>query len=316
MNNGLVALFVDYENLFHSVQEQLRRPVQLQKILEVAQRYGRVIVRRAYADWSSYGQYQKELYMLGIEQIHVSGRTKNAADIRLTIDVVSIVEARDLPLTHVVLASGDGDFTELVHYLHRRGKFVVGLGLRATSAVSLIAACDEFVYYDDLLKKVPEEDEVNRYIKALEPKIRMTSNPYRPWIILDFYRLIKQNPGLSLNALNEKLREHYQQHHPEVPQVTVTEVIHQLFHTFCFEFTPPYGQDGPPLWERVASLKKGIHSGGDLLKSCDLGVLRVLSSKLKDQPIDPVIAAKLLYGSSEDPRLVEYIRELIKEIEQ
>ncbi len=317
MSEGVVALFIDYENLSRSVQEQLNEPLQLQKILQVAERYGRVIIRRAYADWSSCPQ-QRELYSLGIEQVHAGGRTKNAADIRLTIDAVSVVAAGELPLTHIVLASGDGDFTDLVHYLHRKGKFVVGIGVRATSATSLISACDEFVYYDDLLERgpqLPEEDEVSRYLKALFPKIRMTSNPYRPWIILDFYKVVRQNPGLSLNALSEKLREHYQAHHPEIPQAVVNEVVHQLFHTYAFDFTPPYRQEGPPLWDRSASLKEGIRSGGDLLRHCDLGLLRIISSNLKE-PLDPVVAARLLYGRSDDPRLLEYIRGLIKELGQ
>ncbi len=317
MSEGLVALFIDYENISRSVEEQLNEPLRLQKILEAAERYGRVIIRRAYADWSTC-QQQRELYTLGIEQVHVGGRSKNASDIRLTIDVVSTVATGTPPLTHIVLVSGDGDFTELVHFLHRYGKFVVGIGVRNTSAASLIAACDEFIYYEDLREKGPppsEHDEVSRYIKALSPKVRMSSNPHRPWVILEVHKLMRQNPGLSLNALGEKLREYYQQRHPEVPQGVVTEVVHQLFHTYCFDFNPPYGQEGPPLWDRPAFLKEGIRSGGDLLEHCDLGLLRIIYRNLKE-PLNPEPAARLLYGRSDDSRLMEYIQGLIKKLEQ
>ncbi|MCS7286158.1 MAG: NYN domain-containing protein [Anaerolineae bacterium] len=317
MGEGLVALFIDYENLLRSVQEQFNGPVQWYKILKVAERWGRVVIRRAYADWSAYGQYQKELSALGIELIHVGGRSKNAADIRLTIDAVNLVAAGELPLTHIILATGDSDFTELAHYLHGRGKIVIGLGVRGCSGASLIAACDEFVYYDDLLEEtspqfVRGEREIDRYIRALAPKVRMTANPHRPWVILNFYKLMRQNPGLSLKALEEKLIEHYQARHPEVPLSIVKEVIHQLFHTYCFEFTPP-GREGPQWWDRVVSLKEEIHSGGDLLKHCDLGLLRILSRNL-GEPIKPSVAAELLYGRGDDLRLLQYIQDLINKL--
>lgn len=316
MGEGLVALFIDCENLIISAQEQFNELVQWQKILRLAGRWGRVVIRRAYADWSIHGQHQKELVALGIELVHTNGRGKSTADIRLTIDVVSIVAAKELPLTHVVLCSGDGDFTELVHYLRGQGKFVIGVGVRATSASSLITSCDEFVYYDDLRKAMPaqaEEKEIDRYIKALSPKVRMTPNSYRPWIVLDFYKLLRQNPGLSLNALKEKLLEHYQKNRPEVPAPIVNEVIHQLFHTYCFEFTPSWREKGPELWDRPVSLKEGIHSAGQLLKHCDLGLLQILSRNL-GEPINPATAAELLYGRGDSPKLVEYVQSLINEI--
>lgn len=317
MNEGLVGLFVDYENLFRSVQDQWGEPVQWQKVLGAAERWGRVVVRRVYADWAVCGQ-QKDLLALGFELVHVAGHGKNAADLRLTIDVVDLVAAKAHPLTHVVLASGDSDFTDLVHYLHGWGKLVIGVGVRATSAASLIAACDEFVYYDDLIEKGvrrSDEGEVERYLKALSPKVRMTASPYRPWVILQFYEIIRKNPGLSLKALSEKLRAYYQEHHPEVPQSVVNEVVHQLFHTFSFDFTPPSGQEGPPLWDRVTSLKKDILSGADLLEHCDRGLLQILAKNLRG-PIQPAVATELLYGRSDNPRLVAYVQRLIESLEK
>ncbi|RME34589.1 MAG: NYN domain-containing protein [Thermoflexia bacterium] len=316
MENGLVGLFVDYENLYRSVQDQLGEPVQWPKVLGVAKRWGRVVIRRVYADWAACGQ-QKELLALGFELIHVAGHGKNAADLRLAIDVVDLVAVKAHPLTHIVLVSGDSDFTDLVHYLHAHGKFVVGVGVRATSASSLVVTCDEFVYCDDLVEKParrPEEGEVERYLKALAPKVRMTASPHRPWIILEFYKLIQQNPGLSLKALNEKLRAYYQEHHPEVPLSIVNEVVHQLFHTYSFEFGPPErGQQA--LWDRVVTLKEGIRSGSDLLEHCDRGLLQILAKNLRG-PIQPVAAAELLYGRSDNLRLVEYVQRLIDSLDQ
>jgi hypothetical protein len=112
-----------------------------------------VVVRRAYADWSSYGgDRQRELLGSGVELVHVSSkRGKNAADIRIVIDALEFMFSGNDNITHVMLVSGDGDFTELVHRLRGRGIKVVGLGVSGASAEYLINACDEFIFYDRLV---------------------------------------------------------------------------------------------------------------------------------------------------------------------
>ncbi len=324
MQDAHIALLVDFENLLLSVQDQLKEVVQWKRILRVAEEHGRVIVRRAYADWSRHISQQKELWGLGFELIHVAGRNKNAADMRLTIDAVYLATQKTSLLSHIFLVSGDGDFTDLAHYLRNQGLHVVGIGVRATSATSFVAACDQFLYYDDLLAQSHSgssgsasspataiSPKVEAYLKALTPKVRMSVNPLRPWIILRAYRLIQQNHGASLNVLKEKLPAYYQENHPEVPQSLVQEVFHQLFHTFCFEFDPS-GKEGPPLWERPAYLMKTIHSANDLLEHCDRGLLRILQQNLPGERIDPQAATILLYGRADDARLVEHVQRLIQ----
>jgi len=308
-----VALLVDFENLLLSVRDQFGEPVQWQRIIRVAEQQGRVVVRRVYADWSAYGHQQKDLQALGFELVHVGGHGKNAADLRLAIDAVHLAARKEPSLSRIILASGDGDFTDLAHYLRGQGLVVIGIGVRATTAVSLVAACDHFVYYDDLIEARRTPQTVERYLKALAPKVRMTISPYRPWIIVRAYRLIQQHRGVSLNVLKEKLPNYYQEHYPDIPQSVVNEILHQLFHTYCFEFVPP-GREGPPLWERAAYLAEGIHSASDLLEHCDRGLLRILRQNLGGEPIDPVAATTLLYGQSENPQLVEHVRQLIENL--
>ncbi len=154
MNTAQVALFIDYDNIQMSVESLLKNEndVQWQKILETASQYGRVVLRRAYADWAANPNAQRELMALGIDLVHVSSkRGKNAADIRIVIDAMEQIAANNDNFTHVVLVSGDGDFTELIHRLRTAGKTVIGIGVSGSSAEYLVNACDEFLFYDRLV---------------------------------------------------------------------------------------------------------------------------------------------------------------------
>jgi uncharacterized LabA/DUF88 family protein len=154
-DNAQVAVFIDYDNIEISASDKMGKDVDVEwsLVLEAAAQIGRVVVRRAYADWSSYGgDRQRELLGSGVELVHVSSkRGKNAADIRIVIDALEFMFSGNDNITHVMLVSGDGDFTELVHRLRGRGIKVVGLGVSGASAEYLINACDEFIFYDRLV---------------------------------------------------------------------------------------------------------------------------------------------------------------------
>ncbi len=150
-----VAVYIDYENIELSCQNRLSpdEDMDWSRVLDVAVSLGRVVVRRAYADWHYYSQHQRELLGMGIDLVHVSTRSgKNAADIRIVIDAMEMLLGSHEHITHVLLVSGDGDFTELVHRLRAKGKYVVGLGVSESSAEYLINACDQFIFYDLVLK--------------------------------------------------------------------------------------------------------------------------------------------------------------------
>lgn len=157
-----VAVFIDYENIELSAREKMGSDVQVDwsTVLETAVEYGRVVLRRAYGDWSIFGAGQRELLGLGVELVHVpSKRGKNAADIRIVIDALEMLMGEHANISHVVIASGDGDFTELAHRLRGYGKVVVGLGVSGASAEYLINSCDQFIYYDVIANVAPETDE-------------------------------------------------------------------------------------------------------------------------------------------------------------
>ncbi len=156
MNNdsAQVAIFIDYDNIEISVTDTLGKEAEVEwdKVLETASRIGRTVLRRAYADWSEQRSIQRDLLGLGIDLVHVSSkRGKNAADIRIVIDAMEMIYNPNNRITHVLLVSGDGDFTELVHRLREQGKVVIGIGISGTSAEYLVNACDEFIFYDKLI---------------------------------------------------------------------------------------------------------------------------------------------------------------------
>lgn len=161
-----VAVFIDYENIEVSYRQILGKEAEVDwsAVLGSAVELGRVVIRRAYADWSTNSSSQRELLGLGIELINVSSkkRGKNVADIKIVIDALEMLIGQHLNISHVLLVSGDGDFTDLVHHLRAHGKFVVGMGVSGTSAEYLINACDKFIFYDLLNEtSIEAESKVN-----------------------------------------------------------------------------------------------------------------------------------------------------------
>ena len=153
-----IAVFIDYENVALSFRGRYKDDIDWTRVMEPAIDLGRIAIRRSYADWGAFRSGQREMLGLGIDLIHVpSKRGKNAADIRIVIDVMEMMISSP-HITHVLLVSGDGDFTELVHRLRANGKVVVGMGVSGASAEYLINACDQFIFYDKLVDPEVEKE--------------------------------------------------------------------------------------------------------------------------------------------------------------
>jgi uncharacterized LabA/DUF88 family protein len=149
-----IALFLDYENLAIGAREALgRQDFDFRPIADALAERGRVVVRRAYADWSSFADDRRELTRHQIELIEIPQRMgtvrKNAADIKMAVDAVELCLERDY-ITTFVLGTGDSDFTPLVHKLRELNRRVVGLGIEASTSSLLPPACDEFLFYERL----------------------------------------------------------------------------------------------------------------------------------------------------------------------
>jgi hypothetical protein len=149
-----IALYLDYENLAIGAREARGiSPLDFGPIADALAARGRVVVRRAYADWSRFEPDRRELTRHHVELIEIPQRMgvvrKNAADIKMAVDAIELSFERDY-ITTFVLGTGDSDFTPLVHKLRELNRRVIGLGIEASTSALLPPACDEFLFYERL----------------------------------------------------------------------------------------------------------------------------------------------------------------------
>ncbi len=149
-----IALFLDFENLAIGAREDLGGlKFDLRPVADALAERGRVISRRAYGDWNLFEEFRGMLSEHHVEMIEIPqrihGPRKNAADIKMAVDALEMAFERDY-ITTFVIATGDSDFTPLVHKLRELNKRVVGIGLRDSTSKLLPAACDEFLFYESL----------------------------------------------------------------------------------------------------------------------------------------------------------------------
>ena len=156
----LIAVFVDYENLALGVRDMrgLGGPAEfdIQLVLKRLLEKGRLVYKRAYCDWSNYRDAIREFHSHGIELIDIpqsKASGKNSADIRMVVDALDMCYSKSHIDTFALL-SGDSDFSPLVSKLKENNKRVIGCGVKSSTSNLLIAGCDEFLYYDDLVRAV------------------------------------------------------------------------------------------------------------------------------------------------------------------
>src|SRR5262245_12161809 len=148
-----LAIFVDFENLALGFQNRRDR-FDIERVLERLVEKGKIVVKKAYCDWSRFGGYTGPLHEAAIELIEIPRRSqtgKNSADIRLVVDAIDLAYSKEHIHTFVIV-SGDSDFSPLVSKLKELGKHVIGLGMQESTSALLRDNCDEFIYYEDLGK--------------------------------------------------------------------------------------------------------------------------------------------------------------------
>ncbi len=147
-----LAVFIDFENIALGLRDRKGSTFDIQRVLERLLEKGKIIVKRAYADWSRFSSYTRAFHEAAIELIEVPKRSssgKNSADIRLCVDAMDLCYSKEHIDTFVIL-SGDSDFSPLVSKLRENGKRLIGLGLRGSTSNLLVSNCDEFVFYESL----------------------------------------------------------------------------------------------------------------------------------------------------------------------
>jgi uncharacterized protein (TIGR00288 family) len=150
-----LAVFCDFENIALGVREARYAQFDIQKVLERLLAKGSIVVKKAYCDWERYKEFKAVMHGASFELIeipHVRQSGKNSADIRMVVDALDLCYTKSHVDTFVIV-SGDSDFSPLVSKLRENDKAVIGVGVKNSSSDLLISNCDEFIYYDDLVRQ-------------------------------------------------------------------------------------------------------------------------------------------------------------------
>lgn len=167
-----LAVFIDLENLALGFRQKKSEDFDIQKVLERLLEKGKLIVKKAYADWSRFPAYTGAFHEAAIELIEIPVRTmtgKNSADIRMVVDAMDLAWSKPHINTFVIV-SGDSDFSPLVSKLKENGKHVIGIGTRGSTSELLADNCDEFIYYEDLERQEDEKVVVSKLEAVLPEK--------------------------------------------------------------------------------------------------------------------------------------------------
>ncbi len=211
-DESLIAVFVDFENLAIGAR-QSKMPFQIDLVLKRLLEKGRIVYKRAYCDWSGYRKDSREFHQHGVEMVDIPQTRvggKNSADIHMVVDAIDLCYAKD-HIDVFALISGDSDFSPLVAKLKENDKRVLGCGVKKSTSNLLVSACDEFIYYDDLVraaakprpaarkgsKKTEKKDEAGGHVLEI---IQSLERDYdQIWGSMIKQTLRRVNPGFNEN---------------------------------------------------------------------------------------------------------------------
>lgn len=159
-----MAVFCDFENVALGVRDANYAAFDIQKVLERLLLKGNIVVKKAYSDWDRYKEFKATMHEAAFELIeipHVRQSGKNSADIRMVVDALDLCYTK-LHLDTFVIISGDSDFSPLVSKLRENNKVVIGVGVKQSTSDLLTANCDEFIFYDDLVRDAEKPNRSRR----------------------------------------------------------------------------------------------------------------------------------------------------------
>ena len=159
-----MALFCDFENVALGVRDAKYAAFDIQKVLERLLLKGNIVVKKAYCDWDRYKEFKAPMHEAAFELIeipHVRQSGKNSADIRMVVDALDLCYTKSHVDTFVII-SGDSDFSPLVSKLRENNKIVIGVGVKNATSDLLVSNCDEFIFYDDLVRGEQKQRKAKR----------------------------------------------------------------------------------------------------------------------------------------------------------
>src|SRR6478736_5444594 len=170
-SDATMAVFLDLENIALGAHDADFPAFDIRKVLERLLLKGDIVVKKAYCDWERYKTFKRGLHEASFELIeipHVRMSGKNSADIRMVVDALDLCYTKSHVDTFVII-SGDSDFSPLVSKLRENNKTVIGVGVKTSTSDLLIANCDEFIFYDDLVRQDEKKKQQRTRRKPAKP---------------------------------------------------------------------------------------------------------------------------------------------------
>ena len=203
-----LALFIDIDNLLIGLRETGHPKFDVKLLISRLLEKGKIVVKRAYADWNRYTEYKRPFHEHAIELIDVpqsrySG--KNSADIRMVVDAMDLAYAKQHVDTFA-LVSGDSDFSPLVSKLRENDRYVIGIGVKSSSSELLVGNCDEFIFYEDLIRESKKttalrglpEKKAEAFAQLIEAVLALQrENKDTLWGSMVKQTMIRKNPAFN-----------------------------------------------------------------------------------------------------------------------
>lgn len=213
-----MALFCDFENVALGVRDARYARFDIGKVTERLLLKGSIVVKKAYCDWARYEEFKAVMHEASFELIeipHVRQSGKNSADIHMVVDALDLCYTKGHVDTFVII-SGDSDFSPLVSKLRENNKTVIGVGVKESTSDLLIANCDEFIYYDDLVRRQPRRAKAGKAKagrkrakgktdKAAEPGDKKKQEAWD--LIVETYEALVQERGETDNIWGSMIKQ-------------------------------------------------------------------------------------------------------------
>ncbi len=174
-----MVIYCDFENVALGVKESKYEAFDIKRVLERLLLKGNIVVKKAYCDWARYKEFKKPMHEAAFELIeipHVRQSGKNSADIRMVVDALDLCYTKAHVDTFVII-SGDSDFSPLVSKLRENNKVVIGIGVKNSTSDLLTSSCDEFIFYDDLVRGATKQATARRRRSTTKKASPATAEP-------------------------------------------------------------------------------------------------------------------------------------------
>jgi uncharacterized protein (TIGR00288 family) len=260
-----MALFCDFENIALGVKEAEYPKFDVSKVLERLLLKGSIVVKKAYCDWERYKEFKRPMHEASFELIeipHVRQSGKNSADIRMVVDALDLCYTKE-HVDSFVIISGDSDFSPLVSKLRENNKTVIGVGVKSSTSDLLIANCDEFLYYDDLVRRAtPEKKAAKAPVKKKATARGKASSPHpgdekkqEAWeLVVETYDALVEERGQGENIWGSMIKQTLKRRKPGFSE------SYYGFKSFG-QLLEEAGKAG------ILKLEKDERSGGFIIKS-------------------------------------------------